>query len=190
MASVCFLLPPGSQMIYFWGQKKFLILHCLCVPAMSSPPPRVPLSHFSDPMLSCLLVGLRVMQGVTAVHAEHHIPLCGLLCRLVDDVALCLSLIRRAYAFTFSGDRRDFILLSSYPTSPESLGRVATEYVVPSHNPPVLFMFFRAGDNALGGGVKPVWIPFACTLSYTSPISAISAVFGYKFRGIPNLYYL
>ena len=74
------------------------------------------------------------MQGVTSVHAEHHIPLYGLLCRLVDDVALCLSLICRAYAFRSSGDRRDFILLSSYPNSPQLLGRVATMYVVPSHN--------------------------------------------------------
>ena len=74
------------------------------------------------------------MQGVTSVHAEHHIPVCGLLCRLADDVALCLSLIRRAYAFRFSGDRRDFILLISYPTSPQLLGRLATVYVVPSHN--------------------------------------------------------
>ena len=74
------------------------------------------------------------MQGLTAVHAEHHIPVCGLSCRLVDDVALCLSLIPRAYAFSFSGDWRDFILLSSYPTFPQLLGRVATVYVVPSHN--------------------------------------------------------
>ena len=74
------------------------------------------------------------MQGITVVHAEHHIHICGLLCRLVDDVALCPSLIRRAYAFRFIGDRRDFILLSSSPTSPQLLGRVATVYVVPSHN--------------------------------------------------------
>ena len=47
---------------------------------------------------------------------------------------MCLSLSRRAYAFRFSGDRRDFILLSSYPTSPRSLGRVARVYVVTSHN--------------------------------------------------------
>ena len=70
------------------------------------------------------------MQGVTAVHAEHNIPVCGLLCRLGDDVALCLSLIRRAYAFRFTGDPRDYILLNSYPTSPELLA----VYVVPSHN--------------------------------------------------------
>ena len=139
MASVSFLLPPGSQMIYL-GAKKNLILHCLWVRCVRlscnavSPPPKVPLSHLSDPMLSCLLLGVRVMHGVTSVHAEHHIPVCGLLCRLVDDVALCLSLIRRAYAFRFSGDRREFILLSSYPTSPQLLGRVATVYVVPSHN--------------------------------------------------------
>ena len=74
------------------------------------------------------------MQGVTAVHAEHHITVCGLLCRLVADVALCLSLICGDYAFRFTGDRRDCILFSSYPTSPQLLGRVATVYVVPSHN--------------------------------------------------------
>ena len=67
------------------------------------------------------------MQGVD-------IPVCGLLFTLVDDVAFCLSLIRRAYAFRFSGDWRDLILLSSYPTSPRLLGRVATVYVAPSHN--------------------------------------------------------
>ena len=92
------------------------------------------MSPGGDPILSCLLVGVRVMQEVTAVHAEHHIPVCGLLCRLVDDVAFCLSLIRRAYAVRFSRDRRDFILLSSYPTSSQLLGRVATMYVEPSHN--------------------------------------------------------
>ena len=74
------------------------------------------------------------MQRVTAVHAEHHIPVCGLLCRLVDDMALCLSLIHCAYAFRFSGDRRDFILLSSYGISPQLPGWVATVYVAPSHN--------------------------------------------------------
>ena len=122
------------------------------------------------------------MQGVTALHAQHHIPVCGLLCRVVDEVALCLSLIRRAYAFRFSGDRRDFILLGSCPISPQLLGRMARVYVVPSHNEgsakgatgilPSSFMFFRAADNALGRGMKPVPIPFGCTLSYSSPISA------------------
>ena len=63
-----------------------------------------------DPILSRLLVGVRVMQRVSAVHAEHHIPVCCLLCTLVGDVALCLFLIRWAYAFRFSGDRRIFIL--------------------------------------------------------------------------------
>ena len=71
---------------------------------------------------------------VNAGHGEHHIPVCGLLCRLVEDVAFCPSLIPRAYDFHFSGDRRDFILLSSYPTSPQLLAWVATVYVVPSHN--------------------------------------------------------
>ena len=85
-------------------------------------------------MLSCLLLRVLVMPGVTSVHAEHHIPVCGLLCRLVDDVPLCLSLIRRAYALRFSGDRRDFILLSSYPTSTQLLRLVASVYVILSHN--------------------------------------------------------
>ena len=76
--------------------------------------------------LSCLLVGVRVMQGVTAVHAEHHIPDYALLCKLVDDIAFCLSLIRLSYAFRFSGDWRVLILLSSYPASPRLPGRVAT----------------------------------------------------------------
>ena len=81
-----------------------------------------------------------------------HVPVCGLLCRLVNDFALCLSLIRRAYAFWFCGDRRDFILLSSYHTSPQLPGRVVTVHVVCSRNegsakgsnqdPPVLCMFF------------------------------------------------
>ena len=85
-------------------------------------------------MLSSLLLGLRVAQGVNACHDNHHIPVCGLLCRLVDDVAFSLSSIRRAYAFRFSGDWRNLILLSCYPTSPRLLGWVATVYVVPSHN--------------------------------------------------------
>ena len=59
MASVCFLLPPGSQMIYLGAKKKFSF-YIVCVyamyacHAMSSPPPQVPLSPLSDPMLSCL----------------------------------------------------------------------------------------------------------------------------------------
>ena len=85
-------------------------------------------------MLSSLLVGVWVGQGVNAGHGEHHIPVCGRLCRLVVDVALCLSSIRQAYAFRFSGDRRDFILLTSYATSPHLAARVARVYVVPSHN--------------------------------------------------------
>ena len=55
-------------------------------------------------MLSRLLEGLQIEQGVHAGHGEHHIPVCCLLCRLVDDIAVFPSLIRRAYAFRFSGD--------------------------------------------------------------------------------------
>ena len=59
MASVCFLLPPESQIIYL-GEKKILLLHCLCVRCVRLscnviPPHQVPLSPLSDPMLSCLL---------------------------------------------------------------------------------------------------------------------------------------
>ena len=42
-------------------------------------------------MLSFLLVGVRVKRGVTIVHGKHGIPLCSLLCRLVNEVAfVCL----------------------------------------------------------------------------------------------------
>ena len=102
-----------------------------CHGALSSP--QVRMSPGRDPLLPSLLVGVRIEHGVNAGHGEHHIPVCGLFCTLVDDVALCLSLIRRAYAFRFSGDRRDFILLSPHPTFPKLLGRVTTVYVVPSH---------------------------------------------------------
>ena len=85
-------------------------------------------------MLSCLLVRVGVMQGVNAVHAEIHIRVCGLVCRLVDDVSFCLSLIRGAYVFRFSADWRHLIFLCSYPTPHRLLGRMATVYLVPSHN--------------------------------------------------------
>ena len=68
-------------------------------------------------MLSSPLVGMQSEQGVNAGQGEHHIPVWGPLCRLVDDVVFCLLLIRRAYAFRYSGDLRECILLSSYPTS-------------------------------------------------------------------------
>ena len=58
MASVCFLLPPGSQMIYLGGKKFSFSIVCVyamyACHAMSSPPPQVRLSPLSDPMLSCL----------------------------------------------------------------------------------------------------------------------------------------
>ena len=53
----------------------------------------------------------------------------------------------------------------------------------------MLFMSFSAGDNALERGVKPVRIPFGCTVPYFTDFSSFSN-FGYKFRRIPNLYYL
>ena len=60
MASVCFLLPPGSQMIYLGAKKNSpspLFVCTLCTLVMQChppPPPRVPVSPLSDPMLSCL----------------------------------------------------------------------------------------------------------------------------------------
>ena len=69
-------------------------------------------------MLSALLVGVRVEQGANAGHGEHHVPVCVFLCRLLADVAFCLSLIRWAYAFRCSCDGRDLILLRSYANSP------------------------------------------------------------------------
>ena len=56
------------------------------------------------------------------------------LCRIVGEIAFCLFSIPHAYAFGFSGDRRNVILLSSCTTSSELLGRLALFYVVPSHN--------------------------------------------------------
>ena len=51
-------------------------------------------------------------------------------------------------------------------------------------------MFFQAGDNALGKGSKPVRIQFGCiSVLHFADFSDFSS-FGYKFRGIPNLYYL
>ena len=72
MASVCFLLPPGSQMIYLGAKKKFSF-SIVCVyavyacHAMSSPPPQVPLSPLSDPMLSCLFFFLVFRVGLATV---------------------------------------------------------------------------------------------------------------------------
>ena len=59
MASVCFLLPPGSQMIYLEAKKNspsplFVCTLCTLVMQCHPPPSRVPLSPLSDPMLSCL----------------------------------------------------------------------------------------------------------------------------------------
>ena len=58
IASVCFLLPPGSQMIYLGAKKISFSIVCVyavyACHAMSSPPPQVPLSPLSDPMLSCV----------------------------------------------------------------------------------------------------------------------------------------
>ena len=55
MASVCFLLPLGSQMIYFRAKKNspspwFVCTLCTLV-MQCHPPPQVPLSPLSDPML-------------------------------------------------------------------------------------------------------------------------------------------
>ena len=78
MASVCFLLPPGSQMRFLGAKKKFsLCIVCVyavyaCHAMSSPPPPQVPLSPLSDPMLSCLffffllvfMVGLATLKTV------------------------------------------------------------------------------------------------------------------------------
>ena len=58
-----------------------------------------------------------------------------------------------------------------------------------NRDPPILFMSFRAGGNALGRGMKPVRIPFGCIVLYFTDLSNFSD-FAYKFRGVPNLYYL
>ena len=116
-------------------QKNSSLFGCTLVMVQCHPPlPKVPMSLAGDPMLAGLLVGVRVEQGVNAGHGKHHIPVCGLLCRLVDDVAFCVSLICGAYVFRFSGEWRDPIPLGSFPTSPQLLWRVATLYVVAHNN--------------------------------------------------------
>ena len=59
MASVCFLSPPGSQMIYLGAKKNslsplFVCTLCTLVMQCHPPPHQVPLSPLSDAMLSCL----------------------------------------------------------------------------------------------------------------------------------------
>ena len=56
MASVCFLSPAGSQMIYLGAKKNSLSPLFVCtlrtlVMQCHPPPPQVPLSPLSDPML-------------------------------------------------------------------------------------------------------------------------------------------
>ena len=51
-------------------------------------------------------------------------------------------------------------------------------------------MFFRAGEIALERGVKPVQIPSGCISILHFTNFRDFSTFGYKFRGIPNLYYL
>ena len=58
-----------------------------------------------------------------------------------------------------------------------------------SRDPPVLFLSFRAGDNALGRGVKPVQNPVDCSVLFLTNLRDFSD-FGYNFRRIPKLYYL
>ena len=41
-------------------------------------------------MLSGLLMEVQVEQGVLAVHGKHHIPVCGVVCQVVHEVALFL----------------------------------------------------------------------------------------------------
>ena len=54
-------------------------------------------------MLSCLLLGVQVKQGANAGHGEHHIPVSVFLCRVADDVAFWLCLIRRPHAIVVTG---------------------------------------------------------------------------------------
>ena len=62
------------------------------------------------------------------MHGKLHISVCGLFMYTGRRPCSCLSLIRRAYAFRFTGDRREFIFLSSPPPPPRLLLRVATVY--------------------------------------------------------------
>ena len=114
-------LPQNYLRTFFSPKTQQKPVHCSCVPLswcrVTSLPP-VSISPGCGPKLSRLLAEVLVMQVANALHAEHHLPVCVLLCRLVNDLAFCISLICRAYAFTFSGDWRDLILLSSYPTPP------------------------------------------------------------------------
>ena len=63
-------------------------------------------SRSNDPMLSCLLLGMRVMQRVHDLHGKHHISVCGLF--METDRSCCfrctLSIFdRRSFSFSFSG---------------------------------------------------------------------------------------
>ena len=66
------------------------------------------------------------------MHVKLHISVCDLFMQTGRRRCLYLSLICRAYAFRFSGDRREFILLPSFIPPPYYF--VATMYVVPSRN--------------------------------------------------------
>ena len=161
----------GGKKVFVSGKlffgKKISILHFLCVRCVRlscnvifPPPSQVQLSPGSNRMLSCLLLGVRVMQRVHDLRSKHHTSVCGL--------------------FMSTGRRRCFCCTLSIfdPPSLFPLGSVVIGGTqVQDRNPPVLFVSFRAADDALGRGVKPVRIPFA-SLSHISAILAISAISG------------
>ena len=129
------------------------------------------------------------------MHVKLHIFVRGLFMQTGRRRGPCLSLIRQAYAFRFSGDRREFILLSSVIPPPYYLGGwprcmwyPPTRRGAPG-DPPFHFLSFRAGENPLGRGVKPVRIPIDCSVLFLSNFRDFSD-FGYNFRRIPKLYYL
>ena len=61
-------------------------------------------------MLSCFLVGVRLLQGVNAVHGKHHISLCDLFMYTGRRRCFCCTLSifdPLSFTFRFSGDWRD-----------------------------------------------------------------------------------
>ena len=63
---------------FFPKMKKTRVLFVSMLVMMHDDPLQMPMSPGGDPSLSCLVVGVRVMRGVHAVHVKHHISVCGL----------------------------------------------------------------------------------------------------------------
>ena len=118
-------------------------------------------------MFSCLLLGVRVCNGIMICMASIIYLFVVFSCRAVDDVAFvvhCLSLIRRAFP----------------------LGSVVISGTqVQDMSPPARFFSFPAADNALIRGVKPVHIQFVSP-SHISTILAISAISGIISATFPD----